>query len=160
MKSISLFILLTACCTVLPVFRSSAQQKSSVTRSGEQWKISMPEALALAKKTNKAILVNFTGSDWCSWCIRLDKEVFSKPAFKKYAAKNLVLLKVDFPRNQLQTPAEKRANADLARRYGVRGYPTILLLDSKGSVITQTGYRKGGASAYVRHLQQLLKNRK
>ena len=121
------------------------------------WLTSMGEAMAIARRERKVILVNFTGSDWCGWCIRLHKEVFSQKPFLDYAARHLVLLTVDFPRNKWQTPAQKRENADLARRYGIRGYPTILLLDPDGRVIGQTGYRKGGPVSYVNHLRALLR---
>ena len=117
----------------------------------------MGEAMAIARRERKVILVNFTGSDWCGWCIRLHKEVFSQKPFLDYAARHLVLLTVDFPRNKWQTPAQKRENADLARRYGIRGYPTILLLDPDGRVIGQTGYRKGGPIPYVDHLRSMLR---
>ena len=113
--------------------------------------------MAVARRERKVILANFTGSDWCPWCIRLHDEVFIRKPFLDYAVRHLVLLTVDFPRKIWQTPEQKRANADLARRYGIRGYPTILLLDPDGRVIAQTGYRKGGAASYVNHLRSLLR---
>jgi protein disulfide-isomerase len=124
---------------------------------GAVWLTSMGEAMAIARRERKVILVNFTGSDWCGWCIRLHKEVFSQKPFLDYAARHLVLLTVDFPRSKWQTPEQKRENEDLARRYGIRGYPTILLLDPDGRVIGQTGYRKGGPVSYVNHLRTLLR---
>ena len=158
MKFLSFVAVLILAGSVLPFTEVTAQeQKSTVHTENLSWDEQMSSALARARKLRRPILVNFTGSDWCGWCIRLDKEVFSTPAFKEYAAKNLVLLKIDFPRNKWQTPAERKANMDLARKYGVQGYPTILLLNSKGDVIARTGYRRGGAAAYIRHLQKLLK---
>ncbi len=121
------------------------------------WLTSMGEAKAIARRERKVILANFTGSDWCGWCIRLHREVFSQKPFLDYAARHLVLLTVDFPRKKWQTPAQKRENADLARRYGIEAYPTILLLDPDGRVIGQTGYREGGPVAYVKHLKHLLR---
>ena len=158
MKFLSFVAVLILAGSVLPFTEVTAQeQKSTVHTENLSWDEQMSSALARARKLRRPILVNFTGSDWCGWCIRLDKEVFSTPAFKEYAAKNLVLLKIDFPRNKWQTPAERKANMDLARKYGVQGYPTILLLNSKGGVIARTGYRRGGGAAYVQHLQKLLK---
>lgn len=145
-------------CAVLTPGECSARPAEKTGHT--QWETGMEKALGRAKREGKNILVNFTGSDWCGWCVKLDEEVFSKDAFKKYAAKDLVLLKIDFPRNKWQTPAEKNANNALATRYAVRGFPTILLLDSKGQVIARTGYRRGGASAYVHHLRQLLQKRR
>ena len=121
------------------------------------WLENYSEALKLAEKEKKPVLVNFTGSDWCIWCIRLPDQVLSQPAFQNYAAGNLILLKVDFPRKSSQTAAQRKANNALSEKYGVRGFPTILLLNSDGAVIGKTGYRRGGAEAYVKHLQQLLK---
>lgn len=161
MKFLSFVAVLILAGSVLPFTEVTAQeQKSTVHTENLSWDEQMSSALARARKLRRPILVNFTGSDWCGWCIRLDKEVFSTPAFKEYAAKNLVLLKIDFPRNKWQTPAERKANMDLARKYGVQGYPTILLLNSKGEVIARTGYRRGGAAAYIQHLQQLLTRKK
>ena len=81
----------------------------------------------------------------------------SQKAFQDYAAKNLILVKLDFPRKSAQSPAEKQQNEALAAKYKVRGYPTVLLMDGNGKVIGKTGYRRGGAESYVRHLKDLLK---
>ncbi|MCF8265520.1 MAG: thioredoxin family protein [Ignavibacteriales bacterium] len=119
-----------------------------------KWETNLEQAIKTATKENKNILVNFTGSDWCQWCIRLTNEVFSKDEFGKYAQKNLVLVKLDFPRTIPQTEAIKAYNMYLARRYGVQGFPTILLLDRTGKVVGKTGYQAGGANAYVAHLKK------
>lgn len=153
-------------CTALTLVECPAQSNRkgpavhAEKRNHAQWETGMKKALERAKREKKNILVNFTGSDWCGWCVRLEKEVFSTPAFKKYAAEDLILLKIDFPRNKWQTPAEKNANNALAKRYAVRGFPTILLLNDRGDVIARTGYRRGGASAYVPHLKQLQQKRR
>jgi thioredoxin-related protein len=90
-----------------------------------------------AKTSNKLLLLNFTGSDWCGWCIKLDKDVFSQPEFKDYASKNLVLLELDFPwpgrsRWQEQAAELKKQNQELARQYDVHGFPTLIVLDGNG----------------------------
>ena len=121
------------------------------------WFTSMAQAQEAARKENKVIFVDFTGSDWCIWCIRLHDEVLSRPAFKEYAAKNLILLLVDFPRRKVQTREQKTANNALAQKYGIKGFPTILILDANGNVLAKTGYRRGGAAAYVEHLKNILK---
>ncbi len=121
------------------------------------WLTSFAAAQAAARKGNKVIFVNFTGSDWCGWCIRLNKEVLSQKAFLDYAGEKLILLKIDFPRRIPQTKEQRASNRALADKYGIEGYPTILLLDAEGNVLAKTGYRRGGAGAYVKHLQQLLK---
>lgn len=121
-----------------------------------EWLTDFGKANEIAKELNRPILVNFTGSDWCGWCIKLSNEVFTKEAFQQYANDSLVLLKLDFPRKIPQTPEVKAANEKLARDFGVEGFPTIVLLDTKGKEINRTGYQPGGAEAYVKHLKELL----
>ena len=121
------------------------------------WLTRFGEAQEIARKEKNVIFVNFTGSDWCPWCVRLHDEVLKKPSFLDYAGKNLVLLMVDFPRRKSQTKEQQQANQALAEKYGIRGFPTILLLNPDGSVIARTGYRRGGADSYVQHLKKLLK---
>lgn len=111
-----------------------------------------------AVKEGKPIFINFTGTDWCGWCIKLEKEVFSKKAFQDYAKENLVLVEVDFPKKKEQTAELKAQNKKLDKEYGVEGYPTLYLLDATGKKLTEDiGYREGGPEAYVEHLKSLLK---
>jgi protein disulfide-isomerase len=124
--------------------------------AGEAWQTDFEAAQAEAAKTGKPMLLDFTGSDWCGWCIKLDKEVFSKKAFKDYAESELVLVEVDFPRGKKQSDALKAQNEALAEKYGIRGFPTIVLLSPEGKLIGKTGYRPGGAEAYVEHLKEAL----
>jgi thioredoxin-related protein len=77
-------------------------------------------------------LLDFTGSDWCGYCIKLDEEVFSKPSFKKFAKENLVLVELDYPRGKNLPKKTKEQNDSLKSKYGISGYPTIILLDSDG----------------------------
>ena len=121
------------------------------------WHTDFEKAKAIAKAEKRPMLIDFTGSDWCGWCVKLDKEVFSKDEFKEYAAENLVLVELDFPRKKAQSAAEKAQNAALAKKFEIRGYPTILLIDADGKEIARTGYQKGGPKSYVRHLEKLLK---
>jgi len=120
------------------------------------WKTNLEQAVAQAKKENKAVLVNFTGSDWCIWCKRLNSEVFSQKEFEEYADKNLVLVKLDFPKDIQQTNATKLYNNNLAQKYGIEGFPTILILNSKGDLVAKTGYQPGGATNYVKHIESFL----
>lgn len=115
-------------------------------------------AKAKAVKEGKPIFINFIGTDWCGWCIKLQKEVFSKKAFQDYAKENLVLVEVDFPKKKEQTAELKAQNKKLDKEYGVEGYPTLYLLDATGKKLTEDiGYREGGPEAYVEHLKSLLK---
>src|SRR5213593_3012649 len=84
------------------------------------WLTDLPKAQAQAKKENKLVMLDFTGSDWCGWCIKLNKEVFSKSEFAEYAKKNLVLVEVDFPRRKAQSADQKKANEALQGKYNVK----------------------------------------
>lgn len=120
------------------------------------WDEDYDKALERAAKEGKYVLVDFSGSDWCGWCIKLDQEVFSKQAFKDYAKENLVLVLLDFPRQKSQSKSVQERNQALMRKYGVRGFPTVLVLNPKGEVAGRTGYKPGGPEAYVKHLKEII----
>ncbi len=120
--------------------------------ASDKWMTDYDAALEAAKASNKHVLVDFTGSDWCGWCIRLKEEVFSKDEFKAYAEENFVLLVVDFPRRTKLPADQTRRNRELAGKYKVEGFPTIVILSPEGKEVGRTGYRRGGAEAYVKHL--------
>ena len=129
----------------------------TVLAGGAEWETDFEKAKALSQKEGRIILLNFSGSDWCGWCKRLEKEVFSKAEFSSFADKELVLVKVDFPRFKEMDQAQTRANRGLADKYGVSGFPTILLVDANEKVLMRTGYMPGGPKAYVDHLKNQLK---
>lgn len=120
------------------------------------WETNLETALQKAKNDNKAVLVNFTGSDWCQWCFRLSDEVFTQKEFAEYADKNLILVKVDFPRKLEQSMETKVYNQQLAQQYGIQGFPTILIFNKFGQPVAKTGYQQGGAENYVKHIQSYL----
>ncbi len=122
-----------------------------------QWLTDVPKAVQEAKAGNKLVLLDFTGSDWCGWCIRLDKEVFSQPEFADYAKKNLVLVEVDFPNKKVQTTELKKANQALQEKYKIQGYPTLILLDKDGKQVGQMGYEPGGPKTFVEKLDKVKK---
>jgi|ERR1051325_6618947 protein disulfide-isomerase len=105
-----------------------------------QWLTDLPKAQAKAKKENKLVMLDFTGSDWCGWCIKLNKEVFSKPEFADYAKKNLVLVEVDFPRRKELAAEQKKANEALQAKYRIQGFPTIIVLSGDGKQVGELGY--------------------
>ena len=89
------------------------------------WQTDMNKALEISKKSKKPLFLFFTGSDWCGWCIRLQKEVFKTPEFAKWAKDNVVLVELDFPRSTPQQPEIKKQNAELQQTFQVQGYPTV-----------------------------------
>lgn len=126
--------------------------------SMDGWLVSLEEANALSEKTGLPIMANFTGTDWCGWCIKLRREVFDTQEFKNWAKENVILLELDFPR-KFQLPENIRAqNQQMQQALGVRGYPTIwfftLTNNDKGQVningLGKTGYVKGGTSAFIK----------
>ena len=96
-----------------------AQQKEIV------WHTDVNKAVNLSVQTGKPLFLFFTGSDWCGWCIRLQKAVFLKPEFKKWANKNVILVELDFPKRTPIAPELLKQNRGLAREFGVSGYPTV-----------------------------------
>ena len=120
-----------------------------------EWLTNYDQALAKAKAENKPILIDFTGSDWCGWCIRLKSEVFSKPEFESWAQQNVVLLEVDFPRNKPQNATLRAQNQKLAEAYNIEGFPTLVLLNAQGQEIGREGYQRGGPSVMIRRLEKL-----
>jgi protein disulfide-isomerase len=122
------------------------------------WLTDLPKAQAQAKTEHKLVFINFTGSDWCGWCIKLDKETFSKPEFAEYAKQNLVLVQLDFPNKKPQTDALKQANAALQKKFEVEGFPTLIAMTPDGTVVwKQVGYLKGGPAALIAKLDEARK---
>ena len=135
---------------------TSCNNGQSASADGLNWENNLDKAIEQAKKENKTVLVNFTGSDWCIWCKRLSAEVFQQKEFEAYAKESLVLVMLDFPKDIEQTQETKEYNNKLAQKYGIQGFPTILLIDGQGKLVAQTGYQPGGAAKYVEHLKSYL----
>ena len=123
---------------------------------GEGWTSDFAAAKKQAVESKKDLLIDFTGSDWCGWCIKLNEEVFSKEAFKAGVKDTLVLVELDYPKDQSKlTAATIQQNKELAEKYPVSGYPTILLTDADGRPYAAAGYQEGGPEAYVKRLNEL-----
>ena len=130
----------------------------AVAHAGDaNWQTDLPKAQAQAAKEKKMVLLDFTGSDWCGWCIKLNKEVFSQPAFMAYAKTNLVLVEVDFPVKKKLSAEQKKANDALAKKYNIQGYPTIIVLNDQGKKVGELGYEPGGPKAFIASLEKLKK---
>jgi protein disulfide-isomerase len=138
-----------------PSNQTSPSDQTKPSKPG--WITSYEQGQQEAKANNKLVLLNFTGSDWCGWCILLDREVFSKPQFKEYASKNLVLVEVDFPKMKPMSEAMRTQNARLAQRYQVQGFPTIIVLSGDGQIVGALGYMQGGPDAFIAVLEKLRK---
>jgi thioredoxin-related protein len=89
------------------------------------WHTDLSKASDLAIKEKKELLLFFTGSDWCGWCKKLQKDVLTKEEFVTWAKKNVILVELDFPRSKAQTDAIKTQNAGLAQQFSIQGYPTV-----------------------------------
>jgi len=123
---------------------------------GKGWSHDVSAAMKQAKEEKKDLLLDFTGSDWCGWCIKLNEEVFSQDAFKADAKEHFVLVEFDFPNDKSHLSEEtQKQNAEWNHKLAVKGYPTIFVADEQGRPYAQTGYQPGGAEAYVTHLAEL-----
>ncbi|MCO5052706.1 MAG: thioredoxin family protein [Verrucomicrobiae bacterium] len=121
------------------------------------WQTDAVKAQAQAQAENKLVMLDFTGSDWCGWCIKLKKEVFSQPEFATYAKQNLVCVEVDFPMKKKLSAEQTKANDALAAKYNIKGYPTIIVLNGEGKQVGTLGYMKGGPKAFTAALDKLKK---
>jgi protein disulfide-isomerase len=134
---------------------------------GLKWYTDVKEALVVSTKDNKPMLLFFTGSDWCGWCIKLQKEVLRTPEFEKWATDNVILVELDYPRNNLQTPEMQNQNNQILQAFGVQGFPTIHLakaIQKEGQINFQglgsTGYVPGGPLAFLEVTNEIIKPKK
>jgi protein disulfide-isomerase len=137
----------------------------SITTGAQElkWETNLEQASQIAIKTKKPLLLFFTGSDWCGWCIRLQNEVLKKPEFAAWAKENVVLVELDFPRRTPQLPEIQKQNMELQQIFEVRGYPTIWLAnptkkDGKTNLekLGSTGYVAGGPAKWLETVNQFL----
>ena len=119
-------------------------------QASDLWSTNYDESLKKAATENRMVLLEFTGSDWCPPCKKQAADVFAQPAFEEFASANLVPVKLDFPRRAEQSEEQKTANQALAQKYKVEGFPTVILLDSKGAELArEIGYGGGGVPAFI-----------
>ena len=123
------------------------------------WTTDYKKAQEEAKASHKLLLLDFTGSDWCGFCIQLDKAILQQPQFKDYASKNLVLMEVDFPRRKAQSAETQKQNMELARRYQIEGFPTLVVLNGEGKTVWRyDGLYQGGIAAFLAELDKARKS--
>lgn len=141
---------------VVPIDKN-AKPKSS-TPAG--FTDNLDEALAKAKAEGKLVYACFSGSDWCGWCKVLEREVFARPEFVGAVGKDYVLVFIDSPANKgVLGERAKKENPKLVKKYGIKGFPTAVILDGDGKKVGETGYRKGGAAKYAEHLLEIKRKR-
>lgn len=143
--------------SLLMAFALTGIVQSATDAPSLNWTHDFAAASARAKDEGKLVLLNFTGTDWCVWCHRLRDEVFLTPPFAAYAASDVVLVEVDFPRNKKLPPEVEKQNKELDERYEVSGYPTVILVTPEGRELGRTGYMRGGPKTFIRELRRFSK---
>ena len=130
-----------------------------IAAEGDSWQHDIQKASEQAKKEDKAIMLYFSGSDWCKPCIMLKKEVMNTEAFQNYAKDKLVLVELDFPRmkkNRLSSE-QTNHNESLAEKYNKEGsFPMVVFINSDGKVLGKTGFRPGGSQAFIDYTDKIL----
>ncbi|KFF07055.1 thioredoxin family protein [Flavobacterium reichenbachii] len=132
-----------------------------------KWYTDVREAITVSNNKQKPMLMFFTGSDWCGWCIRLQNEVLKTAEFKKWAADNVILVELDYPRSVPQTPEIKNQNVELQQAFGIQGFPTVFFTsaESKDGKINfkglgKTGYVAGGPAAWLTVAEEIVHPKK
>ena len=157
MKARGLFGWVFVLAAAIAVPASAAKMSSSVPKG---WIEDFEAAKKEAAASGKYILLAFSGSDWCGWCMKLEQEVFSQNEFVRDAQKSFVLTMIDNPRDKsILSKVAERQNKELTKTFDVHGFPTAVLCDAKGTEIKRFGgYRKGGPSAYLEMLEDAVKD--
>ena len=139
------------CVAMAAFFAATMEIGKTAPQNDKLWQTDYKQALEQAAKEKKNVLLDFTGSDWCPFCVQMDKEVLNQPEFKTFAATNLILVKLDFPRRKQLPPGEKEQNERLGQRFSIEGYPTYILLDPTGKEVKrQVGYLAGGPKEFIK----------
>ncbi|MFN9342671.1 MAG: thioredoxin family protein, partial [Planctomycetota bacterium] len=125
----------------------------------DRWTEDAAAAVKQAQAESKDLLLLFTGSDWCPPCKRLEEEVFSKAEFNDAALKNFVLVKFDFPQNKELPPQTVKQNEEWQGRFGVSGFPTVMLVDQAQLPFGVLGFEEGGPANYLKRLDDLRQRR-
>ena len=134
--------------------RFASAPASASVRAGE-WTTDFVAAFNANRNEHKKLFLLFTGTDWCPWCQRLEKEILSTTAFNDYARDNLFLVKLDFPRRSPQPPDLKKQNQMLEEKFGIKGYPTVIVINAEGHFLGKLGYQPGGPEAFLEELRKL-----
>jgi thioredoxin-related protein len=125
----------------------------------QDWQTDFAKAKEMAAADDKPIILVFQGSDWCAPCMKLDREIWSTDSFKEYAEQNYVMLKADFPKRKANALSEEqtKANEALAEQYNQNGiFPLVVVMDSTGKVLGETGYKKVTPELYIKTLNEFI----
>jgi protein disulfide-isomerase len=151
-QTIALLFLMVACCTAISLNAANGPNQ------GINWQTNYESAVNQAKSSSKPIILFFTGSDWCGWCNRLDEEVFNTAEFAASSKDKFIFVKIDFPLYTALPQELNEQNKQLKKRYDIRSFPTLVVIDPQEQQIGTTGYRAGGAAQYAAHLDKLIGN--
>lgn len=131
-----------------------------------KWETDINKAIKVSNETKKPLMLFFTGSDWCGWCIRLQKEVLQTPEFTAWASKNVVLVELDYPRGKSQSDVIKNQNNALQQTFGIQGFPTIWFVSTETkngktnfNGLGSTGYVAGGPTSWLAVADGFLKKK-
>ena len=122
----------------------------------QDWETSYKNSIIKAQNQNKKIILVFQGSDWCSPCIKLSKEIWSTEEFIAYSKINYILIQADFPRKKKNalTKEQQKINNFLAEKYNPNGYfPLVVVLNKNGEVLGETSYKKTTPKQYINLLE-------
>jgi len=137
-------------CVMMAFFPMLTKIAEATPQSEALWLTNYQQALDQAAKEKKSVLLNFSGSDWCPFCVQMDQEVLNRPEFIEFAKNNLVLVKLDFPRKKKLAPEEHEQNKKLGRQFAIEGFPTYVLVDPTGKELRrQVGYLEGGPKKFI-----------
>ena len=155
---------LNACAQNVPSTVAKPQGAQANHVDAEEWETDLNKAIGQSYETKKPIMLFFTGSDWCGWCIRLQNEVFRTETFTQWAKENVILVELDFPRKKEQPQTIKDQNRQLQQMFGVQGYPTCHFVmptptdDGRINLASlgQNGYMAGGPDAWIAKVSEFL----
>ncbi len=128
--------------------------------TSQNWTTDLEDAKLIASQNKKKIVLVFQGSDWCAPCIKLDRDIWSTEEFRAYANDNYVMVKADFPRKKKNALSEvqQEKNNKLAELYNKKGhFPFVVILDSTGKILGETGYLKTSPNNYITHINSFTK---
>jgi protein disulfide-isomerase len=133
-----------------------ADPKAAAQNSKAAWTENIEDAFKRSAETGKPVFINFTGSDWCPWCILADKHIFTRPEWIEFAPK-MICLKVDFPKSNRPSKAVMSERHRLAKEFKVRGYPTFVLVSPERKEMTRFVAGRKSAAEFIAEVKKAVK---